>query len=203
MLNGFSVLASPRAVFPKLAEKPSLVSTIILASIWGIERNFNELFKHAVPLSDAKPLLEVFGANVVFGILFGISVIWLASWVFAWSSRRLGGALSASAMRTILAWSGVPKVLTLLGLFGLFAALGQSFLSQDQTSLLKSFPALVGVFVLVQLVCSIWTVVLGVVGLSELSKLSIWKSIGVYALGGVILLVPLFGGVLLWGRFGK
>ena len=198
MASSFSVLINPRTVFPQLAARPSLVWTVAFACVLGIERNFHELFKRAIPLSDMKPLPEIFGLNVLSGIVFGVSMMWVSSWVLAWSSRQLGGVISSSAMRTVLAWSAAPKMLSMLGLFVLFASQGQYFLLQDRKGLLTSSPVLVGTFLLVQMVCSIWGVVVGVVGLSELAKLSIGKSIGAYLLGALILLAPLLGGTLLW-----
>jgi hypothetical protein len=194
----WKVLTSPRVAFPGLAERPTIAVVLVMGSVWGIERNFHELFKRAVPLGEIRPLPTVFAANVGFGIVFGISIIWLASWVFAWCARRLGGAVSSTSVRVVLAWSAVPHVVTLLYLFALFFAQGQFFLLQDRKGLLLSAPALVAPFLLVQLVCSIWSVVLAVVGLSELAKISVGRSIGAYLLGGLMLLVPLVAGTLGW-----
>jgi hypothetical protein len=197
------VLTQPRATYPTLAAKSSLLSVLVLSCVWGVERNFDQLFKRAMDANDLKPMAAVFASNVFFGGLFGIYIIWVSSWLFAWAARKLGGAISDAQMRVVLAWSALPKALILVFLVGLYLVLGDDFLLFDRKHLLKASPALVLPVVAVQVVCDVWSIVLGVVGLSVLSKLSVLRSVGAYVLGGVILLVPFFAGIWLWATFGK
>lgn len=201
--NRLNVLTQPRATYPMLAAKSSLLSVLVLSCVWGMERNFDQLFKRAADANDLKPMAVVLASNVVFGSLFGIYIIWVSSWLFAWAARKLGGTISDAQMRVVVAWSALPKTLILFSLVGLFLVLGDDFLLLDRKALMKASPALVLPVVAVQVVCDVWSVILGVVGLSVLAKLSVLRSVGAYVLGGVILLVPFFAGIWLWATFGK
>jgi hypothetical protein len=191
MLAPSKILTRPREAFPQLVAAPSLPWILAFASLGGVERALGRLIKDSMAQAAFEPLSHVLAVNVASGIVIGASLIWPASWLFAWSARQLGGDVSSSAMRTILAWSQLTAIPVVLYMLVLFAVEGRDVLLFDRVHLFHASPVLVGCFFLVQFACGAWRLVLAVAGLSEVAGISGARAFGAYVLGVLAVFVPL------------
>lgn len=195
MQGMWKIWLRPRTTLAGLATRPKLAAVLPLGAVWGLERKFHGLLKHAVPEADLQPIISVAAENLLFGTIFGLSMLWIASWAFSWSARRLGSEITSDAMRVVLAWSAVPRIPVLVLLVVLLFALGDTLLLHDRRQLMTLAPGFLLPFIGVWMVCSIWSVVIAVGGLAEVGRISIGRSLGAYAIGGLILVLPLLAAV--------
>jgi hypothetical protein len=194
------LLFEPRAFFVRHASYFPPAWIVIFAIFFGVDRKLSQAFKRAIPLDDTT-FLGAVTANIVVGAIMGVSMIWIASWVFGWLVNQFGGSASSETMRKVLGWSALPKIPMVFGFLILLAVQGERFFTQDRMTQLKASPVLIGGFMLTEFALSIWSIVIGVVGISEMGKLSVFKSIGVLLVGGVFLFIALAASALLLVAF--
>lgn len=190
-----AVLFRPRSAFPRLAEESGTAAVVLLASLWGIERFFYELYADAFR-PPIEPALQIVPNRLFWGALFGVSFVWGIGNFMPWFTRRLGGQTTERAVRAVLAWAALPKLVTLAGLLALYAHLGDAFVLQSRAALIKAAPMVVLPFNLLYVAVSAWSLGLSAVGLAAVSRLTTWKAIQAWVLAGVVLFVPAMG--VLW-----
>lgn len=198
--GALAVLWRPREVFPTLASRPTTFGIVVLAAVWGIERTFYALFRDAFPPQVLGAPGQFWSARLFWGSMFGVCAVWAFGNLVPWTVKKVGGGtLAPSAVRAVLAWAALPRVVSLAFLLVLYARFGDAFVVEDRKALLKAAPGLVGLFSLVYLVASLWSGALGAVGLAAVARLSLWKALTAYVYAGAILLVPVFLGLWLLG----
>ncbi len=144
---------------------------------------------------------EVAGFIVIVGPLIGISAIYLAATVFEVAGRMFGGKATATEVRMVLAWAGLPMcVLMILGflpLLFLFKAdafssnesmvrtlvRGHEFAADFLNQGLRYWRMLCG------LAGSIFFAITVVAGLSEVQGFRTGRAVGVFVLVGGLLLI--------------
>jgi hypothetical protein len=189
------VLFSPRKALPQMVEQTSTRTVVLLSALWGIERFFYELYKDAHP-PPVKSALQIVPNRLFWGAVFGVSFVWGIGNFMPWFAKRLGGETSEKAVRAVLAWAALPKVVTLLGLFLLYAYLGDAFVLDDRKTLMKAAPGLLLPFSTLYIAVSVWSLGLSLVGLSAVSRLTTWNALKAWVLAGAVLVVPAIG--VLW-----
>ena len=141
---------------------------------------------------------EILGKALVIGSLFGIVSLYMMAEVYTRLGKRIGGAATRSQVIHVLAYGGLPMPVS-LGIWVLAALLaGEAAFMQEQRPDLESFIALLlrAQFIAYVLLL-IWSVVLQVMGFSEMQALTTRKAFGVWVLGQlIILLAALFLAVL-------
>lgn len=196
--SALAVLVRPREIFPALAQRPTSAGLVVLAAVWGIERTFYALFRDAFPPQVLAAPWPFWSARLFWGAMFGICAVWAFGNLVPWTVKKVGGsAIAPPAVRAVLAWAALPRVVSLGFLLVLYARFGDAFVVDDRKALLKAAPGWVGVFSLVYLVASLWSGALGAVGLAAVARLTVWKALSAYVFAGAILLVPVFLGLWL------
>lgn len=188
------VLFSPRRHFPQLAATPSTGWVIALSSLWGIERALTRsLLPAPLDLPPAARLL----AGLALGAAASVGMTWLAADVIAWFTRRLGGEVTPPAMRTVLAWSATPRLLSIAAVAALIAVEGTQAVWVERRSLMQ-LPPIGPIVVFAQAAAAGWSLRLAVVGLSAVSGLSIARALGAYLAAAVVLIAVILAAVAVW-----
>jgi len=173
-----------------------------LASVWGASYNLSLAVRRGI---SSETLLEagisspwvIVGVNVLVGSIFGIVVLWVLSFVYAWLGRALGGQGKARDVRTVLAWSSVPHIPNLVAATLVIVIGGTSMLTATHPGAPSlSNPPLQIVFLLVNGIFGIWGFVISVAGLKAVMRISAPRAVVVIVLGGLLTFAALLTPVL-------
>ena len=144
-------------------------------------------------------IAEILGRGVVIGSVFGVTSLYVMAAIYVRLGKRAGGAATRNQVFHVLAYGGVPAVVS-LGIWVLTALLaGEVAFVQTPRPDVEGFVALLlGAQFVTYLLLMIWSVVLQVMGFSEILGLLTRKAFGVWVLGQLIgLLAALFLAVLI------
>jgi hypothetical protein len=182
------VWTDPRGTIRDLATSGSGNSFLPLAAIYGATHNLNQVVVRGIDPSQGVTSVQVLGANVAFGALFGIGALYAMSFPLSWVGRRLGGVAPPRTVRTVLAWSSVPFI-PLLVLAVALALLGPStFLVRTAGS---TPPPTFGPYLVAWGILGVWLCIIGVAGLSEVHAFSVGRSVATYLIvvGGFVVVL--------------
>jgi hypothetical protein len=182
----------PRRVFRELAAQPVGITDYLLAATQGVATS---IAVYRTQLAGIHATVgEIIGSSLLFGPIGGVASLYLFAAIYRRLGTRAGGTSVRNQVFHVLAYGGLP-VAASLALWG-FAALfiGEAAIIDSPGSDAGWFVALVqrlqsAVYVLLLL----WSVVLQVMGLSEIWGFATRKAFGVWVLGQLLaLLVALF-----------
>lgn len=173
-----------------------------LAAVWGASYNLSLALRRGIPAetledSEISSPWVIVGINVFFGAVFGIVVLWLLSFLFAWLGRLLGGRGSARDVRTVLAWSSVPHIPNLVVAVLAVVIGGTSVLTAAHATgtSVSSHPLQV-LFLLANGVFGIWGFVISVAGLQTVMGISALRAVGVLVFGGLLIFAVVFSSII-------
>lgn len=141
--------------------------------------------------------------NIVLGALFGIAFFYLFSYLLAWIGRLLRGRGSSKVVRTVLAWACVPYVPLLIALIPVLVIGRELIVFDSQADILKGsigsapIQMATSLYFVFRGIMTIWSCIIGIVGMSEALGVSVARSILIYICGLVVLVVPIMGIVIL------
>jgi hypothetical protein len=187
----------PRRVFRELAAEPVGRWDLLLGAAQGIG-NFLVLFR----LQNAGAtygLAQIFSASTIGGSVLGIVVLYVMATIYA---RLGGGAANPNLKRQtihVLAYGAVPMAVS-LGLWVLTALIAgdATFLSTPRPEDEGFITILLNAQVIGSVLLAIWSVLLQVMGFSEILKVTTGKAFGIWILGQLVgFLATLFLAVIL------
>lgn len=188
----YRLFFEPRTFFARHASYFPIAWIAIFSAFNGIDRRLYMAFQREVPPEEVTFVRVL--VELLMSALFAVAMVVFSSAIFAWAANRLGGSITRGTMLQVLGWSTVPKVLTVFGFAVLIAVQGETFFTRTLDEQQKESPLLIGGFVMARLILSGWAIVIGVVGLSVAGRLSMWRAIGSYVLGGALIA----GLIFLW-----
>lgn len=195
----------PRRVFRDLARLPVGVTDYLLAAAQGIG-NYLMLYQTQAPESHLSAS-DIVANSIRYGPIAGVAGVFLFSLIYGRLGARIGGHSTRNQVFHVLAYGGLPVVATLL-LWGLaFLLVGDAAFAPAPGADVDGF---VWIILRVQFAASMlllfWSVVLQIMGFSEILALPVRKAIGLWLLGQllgilaafflVILIAILFPGVV-------
>jgi hypothetical protein len=195
----------PRRVFRALSPQPVGLVDYLLAATIGIG-NFLALYRTQAAGARV-PILEIVAQSVAYGAVAGVVGTLLMGLIYARLSNRAGGRATVPQVIHVLAYGNVPTAAS-AALWVLSALLlGEAAFIDTPKTEIEGFPAfLLYVQFALYLILSLWSVVLQVMGLSEIQGFLMRKAFGIWLLGQLIwvlaslflvqLLELLFSGVL-------
>jgi hypothetical protein len=187
----------PRRVFRELARLPVGVMDYVLAAAQGIG-NYLMLYQYQVPDSHLS-VLDIIANSLRFGPIEGVAGVFLLSLIYGRLGARMGGNSTRNQVFHVLAYGGLPVVATLL-LWGLtFLLVGDAAFAAAPGADVDGF---VWIILRAQFVASLlllfWSVVLQIMGFSEILGLAVRKAIGLWLLGQLLyILAALFLAILI------
>jgi len=186
----------PRRVFRELASQPIGRVDYLLGAAQGMVGWL--AWSRAQNAGATESVAQIFAKALVLGSIVGVASLYLMGAIYARLGRRAGGSASRNLVIHVLAYGGVPMAVS-LGIWVLTALLaGEAAFEAVPRPDVEAFVVLLlrAQFVSYVLLM-IWSVVLQVMGFSEIEGLATRKAFGVWVLGQLIgLLAALFLTVL-------
>jgi hypothetical protein len=180
----------PRRVFRELATQPVGVVDYLLGAAQGVVNCLALYRTQGAGLHDS--VEEILGKSFLFGPFAGIASLFVMGFIYGRLGRRAGGASKRPQVFHVLAYGGVP-VLVSLGLWVLTALLaGESTFVETPRADIEIFVVLLlHAQFIAYILLQVWSVVLQVMGFSELLAITIAKALGLLVMGQILLWVGL------------
>jgi hypothetical protein len=200
----------PRATIRYLVATDPTRNVMLLAALNGINSSLSRAVERNA--GDVMPLAAILGIAILLGPIGGIIWLYLGSALLRWVSGWFGGRGQAEHIRTVLAWSLVPILVTMVFWIPQLLLFGQEMFQaemprvESDPALLNTMVALGGVEVVAILVLGIWSLVVYLYGLGEVEGYSAWKALGVSIVAGfvfilILLVIVLVIALLVGGLF--
>jgi len=196
----------PRRVFRELAARPVGFADYLLAAAQGVG-NFLALYR-SEGAGAHTGVEEILVNSFIYGAIAGIASVFLMGFIYGRLGKRAGGQSSTPQVIHVLAYGGVPMLASLM-IWVMTALLAgeAAFVEKPAADLEGILVLLLHVQFAAYVLLLIWSIVLQVMGFSEIQGLTTRKSFGVWFLGQIIgflaflvlavLIDVLFPGVLL------
>ncbi len=175
----------PRRVFRELARQPVGVVDYLLAAAQGIG-NYLMLYQSQVSESHLS-VSDIVGNSLRIGPIAGVAGVFIFSLIYGRLGARIGGNSTRNQVFHVLAYGGAPVAATLI-LWGLALLLiGDAALVVAPGADVDGF---VWIILRVQFAANLlllfWSVVLQVMGFSEILGLPVRKAFGLWVLGQLL-----------------
>jgi hypothetical protein len=191
-----------KEIFSKIWTKPRLIFKFIndnhydkfvklLLVLAGISRAFDRASMK--DMGDKMSIWGILSLSIILGGLLG----WISYYIYAallsWTGDWLDGKGDTTSILRILAYAMTPAIISLLLLIPQIGIYGNEIFKADgditSAGLIPNI--LVYGSMILELILGIWTIVLCVIGVSEVQKLSIGKSILNLLLPILVFAVPI------------
>jgi hypothetical protein len=184
-------------VFRELATCPIGAADYLLAATQGVATSI--MFNRTQLAGSNVATAEILGRSFIFGPLAGVVSIYLLAAIYGRLGARAGGKTTRNQVFHVLAYGGMPVAASLL--VWMFTALlvGEAAVVERPGAEIDGFVSFVlrAQFASYMLLW-LWSVVLQVMGFSEILGFTTRKAFGVWVLGQVLaLLLYLFLNILL------
>ncbi|WOK09030.1 Yip1 family protein [Imperialibacter roseus] len=186
-----AIWTSPRQVFKYINDNHYEKYMTLLLVLGGIASAFDRASSRN--MGDTLSIEVIIGIGVVAGGLFG----WISYYIYAsllsWTGGWLNGKGSSKSILRMLSYALIPIVISVAFIVPQIAVYGVDIFKSDgdvtSAGLLGNIVFYVSA--LAKVILSIWTLILTVIGISEVQKLSIGKAILNLILPAVIIIVPI------------
>jgi len=174
-----------------LATRPIGAADYLLAATQGVA---SSIMVYRTQLAGSNvSTAEILGSSFIFGPLAGVVSMYLFAAIYGRLGTRAGGKSTRNQLFHVLAYGGVPVAASLL--LWMFTALlvGEAAVVERPGVEIDSFVAFVlRVQLASYMLLWLWTIVLQVMGFSEILGLTTRKAFGVWVLGQVLALLLTF-----------
>jgi len=180
---------SPRLVFKFINETDYTKFTTILLILAGITSALNSASTRY--MGDIMPLWTVLIVCLIGGGVFGWLYFYIYAALLSWTGKWLKGKGNTKSLFRMMSYALIPSLVVLFTFILRIVLIGNEEFQRNVEILDNGFlTTTLFVFSLfVELVIGVWTLVLLVIGISEVQKLSIGKSIVNLILPGVLLII--------------
>jgi hypothetical protein len=182
----------PRRVFRELATSPIGMVDYLLAAAQGIG-NFLALYR-TEGAGAHNSVEQILANSFVYGAVAGVASVFLMAVIYRRLGARAGGKSTLNQVVHVLTYGQIPMVAS-LALWVLTALLAgeATFVETPRADLEGFLVLLLHVQFIAYVLLLVWSVVLQVMGFSEIQGLATRKAFGVWLLGQIIgFLVSLF-----------
>jgi hypothetical protein len=195
------IWTSPRKVFRFINDTQYDKYVKVLLVLAGISRAFDRASMK--DMGDNMSLLSIIGFSVLVGGLLG----WISYYIYAalvsWTGKWLKGQGNTSSILRILSYAMTPAIFSLIFLIPQIGIYGNEMFKSDGDIISAGLIANIFVYssIIIELILGIWTMVLCIIGISEVQKISIGKSILNLFLPIIVILIPIILFALLFRLF--
>jgi hypothetical protein len=175
----------PRRVFRELASRPIGAVDYLLGASQGVAGWL--ALSRAQNAGATSSVAEIFGKALVIGSIAGIASLFLMATIYSRLGSRAGRTAARNQVFHVLAYGGVPLAASLI--VWVFAALltGEATFEDVPHPDVEGFVAiLLRIQFLTYVVLTLWSVVIQVMGLSEIQGVATRKALGLWVLGQLI-----------------
>jgi len=180
---------SPRLVFKFINENNYTKFSTILLILGGITGALNSASTRN--MGDIMPLWSVLIVCLIGGGVFGWLYFYIYASLLSWTGKWLKGTGNTKSLFKMISYALIPSLLVFFTFILRIALIGNEEFQRNMDVLDNEFliTALFSISLFVEIVTGIWTLAILVIGISEVQKLSIGKSIVNLILPGVLLII--------------
>lgn len=188
------VWLKPRRVFRELASQPVGITDYLLAAAQGVATSI-AVYRTQFAGTHASAA-EVLQTSLLFGPVGGVVSLYLFAAIYGRLGTRAGGTSKRNQVFHVLAYGGIPVAASLV-LWALTALLiGEAAIIDTPGATGSEVDGFVAFVLRLQftayLLLLLWSVVLQVMGFSEIQGLTMRKAFGVWVLGQLLALMAAF-----------
>ncbi len=175
----------PRRVFRELAARPVGIADYLLAAAQGMG-NFLALYR-TEGAGAHSGVDEILAKSFAYGAIAGVVSMYLMAVIYRRLGARAGGKSTTSQVVHVLTYGGVPMVAS-LAMWVLTALLAgeAAFVETPRADTEGFLVLLLHVQFISYVLLLIWSIVLQVMGFSEIQGLATRKAFGIWVLGQII-----------------
>jgi hypothetical protein len=175
----------PRRVFRELAARPVGVADYLLAAAQGIG-NLLALYR-TEGAGAHRSVEEILANSFAYGAIAGVVSLFLMAVIYRRLGARAGGKSTTNQVIHVLAYGGVPMVASLAMCLLIALLAGEAAFVESPRGEIEGFLALLlHVQFISYVLLLMWSIVLQVMGFSEIQGLATRKAFGVWVLGQII-----------------
>jgi hypothetical protein len=180
---------SPRQVFKFIIENGYTKFTTILLILGGITSALNSASTRYI--GDIMPLWSVLIVCLIGGGIFGWLYFYIYAVLLSWTGKWMKGVGTTKSLFRMISYALIPSLLVLFTFILRIVLIGNEEFQRNVDVFDSGFLiiALFSFSLFVEIVTGVWTLVILVIGISEVQKLSIGKSIVNLILPGVLLII--------------
>lgn len=181
----------PRKVFKYINEHRYDKYVVVLLFLAGISRSFDNAILRS--RGDELPLYAIIGLCIVFGGLLGWLSYYLYAALISWTGSWFNGKGDTKSILRIIAYAMTPSIIALVLLIPQIIVYDIEIFKSDgdTTSGGTASNIIYNGSMLLEFIYGIFTLIFVVIGVSEVQKLSIGKTILNLILPIIIIVVPL------------
>ncbi len=185
----------PRKTIDKLIDINNRYGFVVLSFFYGFVQAIH--FSQILSLSSTLDLWKILLLVVIFSLPLGVAYFYISAFIFYWIGKFIGGKGSFLDMRCAVSWSNVTQVVSSALIVMMLATFQNEFFSKqfvDQT--FENWPLVfVIIFLVGEVVLSVWTFIIFVGAIAAAHRFSIWMSLlnQLLALALYLVLVFLIG----------
>jgi hypothetical protein len=187
----------PRKVFKYINDRKYDKYVVVLLVLSGISRAFDQAAMKN--FGDNLSLWLIFVLCIIFGGLLGWVSYYIYAALISWTGKWLKGEGNTNSILNIMAYAMLPSIVALIFLIPQIGIYGNEMFKSDgdiiSAGLISNILVYFSLFL--EFVLGIWTIILVVIGISEVQKFSIGKSILNLLMPGLLILIPVLLIVLL------
>lgn len=171
------LLTSPREAFKFINDYKYEKHLYILLFLAGMVRTFDRA--STKNMGDNYSIWTIIAICVIFGGFFGWITYYIYSALISWTGSWMNGKGNTQSVLRVFAYAFFPSIFILILLIPQIAIYGNELFKSDNDlySLASMESIVLYVILFVEFTLGIWSLILCVIGISEVQKLSIGKSI--------------------------
>lgn len=195
-----SIWTKPKQTVRSIVDTDPKFGFLALSAIYGLPMALN--FAQNFSLGEKVPIWAILIGALIVCTIFGMIGISVSTWLLHVTGRWIKGKGSYQMIRTAVAWSNVPNIVTILMWIVLMSVFGRAVFNKQfsDTHFIGFQAGIVFIVFLVQAVISIWGFIILLQGLSEVQGFSVWKALLNVLIPFVIVVAIIW--VVGWALFG-
>lgn len=186
-----SIWHEPRLTIERIVARDPKYCVLLLASLSGIAQTLDGAVERS--LGDDVPWPFLLGTAAIGGPITGLLGLFVGSWLLKLTGGWMGGRGDALRIRTAIAWGSAPIVWGLLLWIPLLLVFGQELFATE-TPLMDSSPGLLALYVgfaALDVVISVWSIVVFLHCLGQVQGFSAWRALGNTLAAVAVIAVPI------------
>jgi hypothetical protein len=185
------IWTSPRLVFKFLNDFDYDKYVTILLVFAGITRAFDRAVTKN--MGDDFSLISILSISIILGGLFGWITFYIYAAMMSWTGKWLKGRGNTKSLLRVVAHAMTPSIVALVLLVPQIILFGNGIFQSDIDLYGNGLVPTIFLYAIwfLEITLGLYTIVIFVIGISEVQKLSIGKSILNLVLPGLVILGPI------------
>ena len=192
------IWTSPREVFKFINtyKYDKYVNGLLILA--GISRTFDRASMKN--MGDSFSIWGIITFCIIIGAIFGWITYYLYSALISWTGKWINGKGNTDSILRVLSYALIPSIISILLLVPQIAIYGNEIFKSEGDISSEGIVSNIIVYgsMFFEFTLGIWSLVLCVIGISEVQKLSIGKSILNLVLPALVIMIPILIIVLLF-----